>query len=124
MNADQIHANRALSQRIDAFGTRVDQFRARQASMVRDMEYTQQMTLNDFNTQITPIVREVMTARNAGIVLDSQAALLSLPAYDATDDVVQRLNQRLRTMTVTRQSAPAQQQGPAAAAAPAVPAPH
>ena len=66
-----------------------------------------------FNRQITPIVREVMEARGAGIVLDAGAAQLVLPAYNATDEVIERLNQRLRTISVTRQSAPPPQQQPA-----------
>lgn len=111
--ADQVRANRTLATRIETFNQRVEAFRARQLGLARDMEYTRQMTLNDFNQQVTPIVREVMEARGAGIVLDAGAVSLAQPGLDATDEVVQRLNQRLRTISVTRQSAPAPQQPPA-----------
>jgi Skp family chaperone for outer membrane proteins len=95
---------------VTAFAQRYEAFRTRQMSMGRDLEYTRQFTLNDFNQQITPIVREVMEARGAGVVLDASATQLVLPNFDATDDVIQRLNQRLRTMNVARQTAPAPQQ--------------
>lgn len=121
MTPEQVRANRALSQRVEALNTRYEAFRTRQQGLARDMEYTQQMTLTDFNNQITPIVREVMEARGAGVVIDANATQLVLPTFNATDDIVARLNQRLRTINVTRQSAPAQQQG---AAAPGVTAPH
>lgn len=113
MTAEQARANRALSARVEAFTQRVEQFRARQAGMARDFDYTRQFTINDFNTQITPIVREVTEARGAGVVLDRSAVQFSQPAFDATDDVVQRLNQRLRTINVARQAAPAPQPPPA-----------
>lgn len=115
LTADQVRANRPLSQRVEALDTRFQTFRTRQQGLARDMEYTQQMTLQDFNNQITPIVREVMEARGAGVVIDANATQLVLPAYNATDDVVARLNQRLRTINVTRQSAPAQAAAGAAA---------
>lgn len=95
---------------VTAFAQRYETFRTRQMGMGRDLEYTRQFTLNDFNQQITPIVREVMEARGAGVVLDASATQLVLPNFDATDDVIQRLNQRLRTMNVARQTAPAPQQ--------------
>jgi outer membrane protein len=106
MNAEQVQANSSLTSQITQFGQRFEAFRARQVTASRDLEYTRQMTLQDFNTQITPIVRQVMEARGAGIVLDSGAAQLVLPAYNASDDVIARLNQNLRTMTVTRRTAP------------------
>jgi len=109
MTPEQVQANSSLTNQINQFGQRFETFRARQVTAGRDLEYTRQRALADFNQQITPFVREVMEARGAGIVLDASAVQLVLPAYDGTDDVVQRLNQRLRTINVTRQAAPPQQ---------------
>ncbi|MES1157129.1 MAG: OmpH family outer membrane protein [Alphaproteobacteria bacterium] len=117
----QIRADTALQSRGNALAQRIQAFRERQQNLARDFEYTQQMTLQDFNQQITPIVREVMTARGAGVVLDSQAVQIAEPQFDATNDVVQRLNQRLHTINVTRRQAPPPQ-GPAGAPSP-TPAP-
>jgi outer membrane protein len=110
MTQEQVQANSSLTSQINQFGQRLEAFRARQVTAARDLEYTRQATLADFNTQITPTVRQVMEARGAGIVLDSGAAQLVLPAYNATDDVIARLNQNLRSMTVTRRTAPPPQQ--------------
>lgn len=115
MTNEQIRANRALNTRRDAFAQRFEQFRARQASMSRDLEYTRQVALTDFNRQVQPIIQQVMEARGAGAVLDVGGVYHFAPSVNVTDDVVQRLNQGARTMTVTRQAAPApQQQQPAA----------
>ncbi|HWA00841.1 MAG TPA: OmpH family outer membrane protein [Caulobacterales bacterium] len=107
---EQIRADTALSNRINALNQRAQTFRERQVNMARDFEYTQQMTYQDFNQQITPVVREVMQARGAGVVLDASSIQLVEPQFDATNDVVQRLNQRLHTINVTRRSAPPPQQ--------------
>ncbi|HVY84833.1 MAG TPA: OmpH family outer membrane protein [Caulobacterales bacterium] len=122
MTNQQVQANSALNQRVQRFGQQRQNFETHRATLARDFEYTQAMTLQDFNQQITPVVREVMTARGAGVVLDSNAIQIAEPQYDATNDVVQRLNQRLHTLNVTRRSAPPPQQQGAPAPAPA-PAP-
>jgi Skp family chaperone for outer membrane proteins len=111
---EQLRANASINARVQALNTRAQAFRERQVTASRDMEYTRQLTLNDFNQQITPIVREVMEARGAGVILDAGSIQFVAPAFDATDDVVQRLNQRLRTINVTRRQAPPPQQPGAA----------
>lgn len=110
MNEQQVRNNASLQQRVEAFSVRFNQFRQRQVQLARDLEYTRQVTLNSFNEQITPYVREVMEQRNAGVVLDASTTQLIQPNVDATDEVVQRLNQRLRTLEVSRQTAPPPQQ--------------
>jgi Skp family chaperone for outer membrane proteins len=110
MNEQQLRANSQLTQRIEALQQRANQYRQREITAARDLEYTRQMTLADFNRQITPHVREAMDAHNAGMVLDAAVVRLAASGFDITDEVVQRLNQRLRTIDVRRQSAPAQQQ--------------
>lgn len=112
MTGDQVRANTQLTQQIEALGQRAEQFRTRQITSARDMEYTRQRTLMDFNTQITPVVQEVMAAQGAGVVIDASTVQLHAPNVNVTDDVIQRLNQRVRTLNVTRQSAPAPQQQP------------
>lgn len=111
MTPDQVRANRTLNARVEAFSQRYQQFNTRRTALQRDMEYTRQTTLNAFNEQIQPTVRAVMEARGAGVVLDGGGVYLWQDSINATDDVIQRLNQSLRTMTVSRQSAPTQQQG-------------
>ena len=98
-------------QRVEALQQRATQFRTRETTAARDFEYTRQMTLAYFNRQITPIVREVMEQHGANVVIDDGMTRLVMPGFNVTDEVVQRLNQRLRTINVTWQTAPAQQQG-------------
>jgi outer membrane protein len=109
----------------DAFQQEVGQFRARAARAQSDLERQQ----NDLrraaafvNDQIMrglrPIVQEVMTQRQANIVVDASQVFLNTPALDVTATVIERLNQRLPKVSTTPPPAT-----PAATQAPAAPAP-
>ncbi len=106
----QIQANTQLSQQIEAFNRRVETLRTRQMTLARDLEHTRGQALQTFNTQITPVLNELLTARGAAVVLDASVASRFTPNVDATADLIARLDQRVRTISVTRQAAPAQQQ--------------
>jgi len=112
MTPQQIQANAQLRGQIEALEQRAVTFRNRQVTMGRDMEYTRQMAITEFNRLITPSVQAVMQARNAGVVLDASATQLISPSVNATADVKARIDQSVRSVTVTRQAAPAQQQAP------------
>ncbi|MGE0828866.1 MAG: OmpH family outer membrane protein [Hyphomonadaceae bacterium] len=107
---DQVRANQTLARRIETFNQRAQAFRIRQATAARDFDYTRAQAVNEFNRLAGPIVQEVMSARSAAIVLDRGMALSANASVDATEDVMSRLNERVRTVNVTRQSAPVQAQ--------------
>lgn len=109
---EQLQRDSSLQTRIAAFRTRAEALQAQQVSKGRDLEYSRQQALLEFNRALEPIVREVMTARRAGVVLDRQATQLVSDGIDVTADVVARLDQRTRTINVSRLTAPAPQQPP------------
>lgn len=100
-----------------AFAQRQQQFQARASALQGDFECTQVLTLREFDRLVSPVVRSVMEARGAGIVLDSASAQLVLPEFDITTAVIQQLdqNQATRTANVTRQPVAQCQQAPAQA---------
>jgi len=106
---DQIRANTQLAQRIEAYNRRFDTFRQRQVTLTRDLQFTRQQAIREFNNAITPVVNEVMAARGAQIVVDRGSILHRADSADATQDVLTRLDQRVQTINVTRQTAPPQQ---------------
>lgn len=107
---EQVRANSQLVRRFEEFERRRQAFAQRLATLERDMQYTQLMARQEFNRQLTPIVREVMQARNAQIVVDRSTVLLANEGVDATQDVLRLMDERVRTINVTRQTAPAPQQ--------------
>lgn len=116
---EQIAANPTLRPRFEALQRRLGALQ--QANLIRaqDLEYTQIMTLRELERLIGPVVDEVRQQRNGQVVLDSSSVSRFVGGVDITADVLSRLNQRVQTINVTRQSAPRQQpQGQPAPAQP------
>jgi outer membrane protein len=107
---EQVRANSQLVRRFEEFERRRQAFGQRLATLERDMQYTQLMAQQEFNRQLTPIVREVMQARNAQIAVDRGSVLMANEGVDATQDVLRLMDQRVQTINVTRQTAPTAQQ--------------
>jgi Skp family chaperone for outer membrane proteins len=128
MNEEQVRANTVLMSQIQALSTRADAWQQRRTGIAHDLQCTEQTAVAHFNELITPTVRQVMTERGAGIVIDRQAANLVLPDFDATSRVLSLIDQSVRSVgDIARTPAstcegPAQGAAPAAAAAP-TPAP-
>ncbi|MET0181585.1 MAG: OmpH family outer membrane protein [Caulobacterales bacterium] len=114
MNAQQIERNSALNTRVQALNRRAETLRTQEVTRARDLEYTRQQALLEFNRQLQPIVTDVMNSARASVVIDRSNAQIVGDGVDATDQIVSRLNQRVQTINVTRRAAPTQQQAPAA----------
>ncbi|MBI1250041.1 MAG: hypothetical protein GC189_01035 [Alphaproteobacteria bacterium] len=107
---EAVRANTALMQQINALQQRTIALAQREQQLARDLQYTEARALQEYNVQLTPIVREVMQQRGANAVLNSAGVTLYTEQIDATADVLQRLNASVQTINVTRQTAPAPQQ--------------
>jgi outer membrane protein len=121
---EQLTRNMTPQQRRDnsqvqAFAQRYAQVQGRRAQLEGDFECTRIVALRTFDQQISPVVRQVMEARGAGVVLDSNATQMHAPQFDVTNDVLERVNQSVPSVAVTRrpytECMPQQPQQPAAA---------
>lgn len=110
MSQEQVQRNSSLNTRVQAFNRRAEALRTQELTRARDLEYTRQQALLEFNRQLQPIVTDVMNSARAGVVIDRSSAQIVGEGVDATDQVLSRLDQRVRTVNVTRRAAPTQQQ--------------
>jgi Skp family chaperone for outer membrane proteins len=110
LSRDQLLSNSTLTSQMAANDRRAQALQQRAEANQRDLGYTQMMAAQDFNRQLTPILNEVMTARGATIVLDRSAVVTMADGNNITQDVITRLDQRVPSVTVTRQTAPPPQQ--------------
>jgi outer membrane protein len=104
---EQLTRNMTPEQRRDnsqvqAFAQRYQQLQGRRAQLDGDFECTRAVALRTFDQQISPVVRQVMEARGAGVVLDSNATQLHSPQFDVTNEVLERVNQSVPSVSVTR----------------------
>jgi Skp family chaperone for outer membrane proteins len=104
MNADQIRNSSTYAPQVEALQTRVQQFEARGTALQGAMDCTQAIAIRDFDRVVSPIVRNVMESRGAGVAIDVRNIRNSLPAFDITNTVIQQLDQSeaTRTANVTR----------------------
>jgi Skp family chaperone for outer membrane proteins len=122
LSPEQIRNSSTLAPQFEQFTHRLQQFQARTQGLQGDFECSQALALRDFDRQVSPIVRSVMEARGAGVVLDASNIQLVLPDFDVTNTVIQQLdqNQATRSATVARHAlTECQAQQPAAQPAPA-----
>lgn len=103
---NQTGAARAAAE--TALNTRMQQFQQRQTSaqqeiarLEQNIQSTQQNVLRQINVRLTPVVTQVMNARNANVALDTNSTLARAGALDVTDDVLAALNAALPSVSVT-----------------------
>lgn len=120
---EQLTRNMTAQQRRDnsqvqAFAQRYQQVQGRRAQLEGDFECTRMIALRTFDQQISPVVRQVMEAHGAGVVLDLNATQMHAPQFDVTNEVMERVNQSVPSVAVTRrpytECMPQQPQQPAA----------
>lgn len=107
---------RRNNSQVQAFAQRYSQMQGRRAQLEGDFECTRAIALRTFDQQISPVVRQVMEAHGAGVVLDSNATQMHAPQFDVTSEILERVNQSVPSVAVTRrpytECMPQQQQQP------------
>jgi len=91
----------ALTARIQALQAKQNTANQELQGRQQTLESTRSNVLKQINDKLGPIFTQVMTARNANIMLDSDATLASGRSLDVTADVLAALNQQLTTISVT-----------------------
>ncbi|WP_395648341.1 OmpH family outer membrane protein [Terricaulis sp.] len=102
MTAEQIRNNASISSRIQALQTRAQAFQTRQQSLQGDFECSRALAVRDFERQVTPIVRQLMEQRGAGVVLDAAQVQVVADGFDITPTVIQQVDATSRTANVAR----------------------
>lgn len=124
--AAQVRANAELRTRVETLDRRLAEQERRDQRRQRELIATDEQSRGELNRLVTPVIQEVVQARGGQILLERGAVAYAVGGVDITSDVVARLDQRVRSMTVTRVVLP-DQPAPGAAApaagAPARPAP-
>jgi len=93
-------AEAALQTRLAALQTRQNQANQSLQRQEANIRSSQANVSQQLNARLEPIVRQVMTARGANIVIPKGATMASSDALEVTSDVLQALNQQLPVVTV------------------------
>jgi outer membrane protein len=113
--AARTSAEAAIQTRLGALQTRQNQANQTLQRQEANIRSSQANVSQQLSARLDPIVRQVMSARGANIVMPKGATLAASDALDVTSEVLAALNQQLPSVTVAPlpQSAnPAQPQPP------------
>jgi len=109
--AARTSAEAAIQTRLAALQTRQNQANQTLQRQEQNIRSSQANVSQQLSVRLEPIVRQVMTARGANIVIPKGATLVSADALDVTAEVLAALNQQLPSVTVAPlPQAPAAQQ--------------
>jgi Skp family chaperone for outer membrane proteins len=120
--AAQVRANAELRTRVENLDRRLAEQERRDQRRQRELMATDEQARGELNRLVTPVIQEVVQARGGQILLERGAVAYAVGGVDITSDVVARLDQRVRALTVTRVVLP-DQPAPGAQPAAAAPAP-
>lgn len=102
-------AEAAIQTRLQALQTRQNAANQELQRLEQNIRSSQANVSQQLDARLTPIVRQVMSARGANIVLPKAATLANSDALDVTSEVLAALNQQLPSVTVAplpQQAAP------------------
>lgn len=98
--AARTSAEAAIQTRLTALQTRQNQANQTLQRQEQDIRSSQANVSQQLGARLEPILRQVMTARGANIVLPKGATLAASGGLDVTSEVLAALNQQLPSVTV------------------------
>lgn len=107
---EDLKKDKALATKYEAFIQRSDKFMQLRQLRAQELQATNQKVLSDVLQASSPDVAAAMAAKNASIVLERRDIVTLAPAADISTDVINRLNARVKTMTVAKVDLTKQQQ--------------
>jgi Skp family chaperone for outer membrane proteins len=81
-----------FSARADAFDAKVEQIRAEQEGKAAGLTAQREADQRTFVQAAGPIIAELLTERNASVILDKSVVILSLSAIDVTEEAIAKVD--------------------------------
>lgn len=92
----------ALAAKYQSFIQRLSTFEQRRNLRQQEIAATERNALTQVMTAAVPDVQAAMTAKGAIVAIDASSSVHNDPKVDVTADVIARLDQRIKTVTVTK----------------------
>ena len=102
----------ALRARVQAFQKKQDDANQELSRGQQNIQSIQANVVRQINTQLNPVINQVMTTRGANLAVDQDATLAHSQAVDVTADVLAGLNRVLPSVSLTPLPAAQQQRTP------------
>jgi Skp family chaperone for outer membrane proteins len=109
VGAARTTAENAVNNRLQGLRTRENTANEELGRQEQTIQSIRANVIQQIQARLKPIIDGLLAARNANIVLDTDATLAHAPGVEVTNEVLQQLNQQLPSVSVT----PMPQQAPA-----------
>lgn len=109
MSMEAIAANEALSQEVRDYARKAQSFNRQRQIAAAELQATERKAWSDFFTAMQGVLQEVVTEKNADVMLDRSDAIYVAASVDATDLVISKMDAKMPTVTVVRQKIQTQQ---------------
>lgn len=106
MNVEALKSRPDLQQRAKALqeGTQKSQLEAKYKQT--ELQITEKEALLKINAELEVILKAIVDEKKGDIVLDRSIVIFTSPKVDITDDIISRLNAKLKTVPVVRKRLP------------------
>ena len=98
----------ALKTNVQAYVAKTQEFNRQRQIAAQELQLTERKAWTDFFNGLRPVLQEVVTERNAQVLLDRQDVVFADPSIDATAAVISKLDAAMPTVNVVRQRLPQQ----------------
>ncbi|WP_300541743.1 OmpH family outer membrane protein [Maricaulis sp.] len=102
MTPQAIQGRPDLMQRIEALNQNAQQFELARRARQQELVQTERQAMRPVYEALQPILQAVVEERGVDILIDRGNLVFASPEFDISQAVIERLNQQLPTVTVTR----------------------
>jgi Skp family chaperone for outer membrane proteins len=92
-----------MDQRALAFKQHVEAFQRKSQQRAQELQATQNKQLEVIAVQVDPLLKQVYTERNCGLLLNANAVYGGNPQMDVTQLVITKLNSKMTTLSFDRE---------------------
>ena len=105
-NINDVRADSALTAQVNAFAGKSQAFENQRQIRSAELQLTERKAWAEFFTALRPVLRDVVAAQGADIVLDRQEVVYAGPTVDITTEVITKLDAATPAVQVVRQTLP------------------
>ena len=105
---EQIAGDAALVTKLNTYEKKASDFAKSRQKASNELALTERQALVDFNKALEPVLLQVVSEKNAQIVLSKSSVIYGVDAVDATALVISKLDAATPTISVVRKRIPEQ----------------
>lgn len=103
MSMEAIAADEALSQQVRDYARKAQSFNRQRQIAAAELQATERKAWSDFFTEMQDVLQEVVTEKNADVMIDRSEAIYVGDSVDATALVISKMDAKMPTVNVVRQ---------------------